>query len=127
MLFRQKLVLGSTTTLRQLRVRLLVSYAVQTETGTWFNYNAEKNVLVMPYTPLFYYDLLANAFQRWNKIRLNNDGLRHNKTVESFSSSHSFKLQCILLESWDVGYSSSAWKLGSRAAALNRENIENKF
>ena len=27
---------------RQLRVRLLVSYAVQTETGTWFTINVEK-------------------------------------------------------------------------------------
>ena len=55
----------------------------------------------MLYTPLFYYDLLENAFQ-WNNIRLNNDGLRHSKTIESFSSSHSSKLQCMLLESWDV-------------------------
>jgi len=56
----------------------------------------------MPYTPLFYSDLPAKAFQRWHKIRLNNDGLRHNKTIESFSSSHSSKLRCMLLESWDV-------------------------
>jgi len=56
----------------------------------------------MLYTPLFYYNLSANAYQRWNKIRLNNDGLRHNKTIESFSSSHSYKFQCMLLESWDV-------------------------
>ena len=56
----------------------------------------------MPYTLLFYYDLLANAFQRWNKIRLNNHGLHHNKTIESFSSWHSSKIQCMLLESWDV-------------------------
>jgi len=56
----------------------------------------------MPYTSLFYYDLRANAFQRWNKIRLNNDGLRHNKTIESFSSSHSPNQQCMMLESWDV-------------------------
>ena len=46
--------------------------------------SALKKVLVMPYTPLFHYDLLANAFQRWNKIRLNNDGLRDNKAIESF-------------------------------------------
>jgi len=32
----------------------------------------------------------------------NPDGLRRNKTIESFSSSHSSKLQCMLLESSDV-------------------------
>ena len=67
----------------------------------------------MPYAPSFYSDLLANAFQRWNKIRLNNDKLRHNKTIESFSSSHSSKLQFMLLESWDAFFLSLKFRIPS--------------
>ena len=85
----------------------------------------------MSYTPLFYYDLVENACQRWNMIHLNNDGLRHNKTIESFSSSHSSNLQCNSACCLKVEMSSSsALKLGSRAAgniALNWENTEKEI
>ena len=44
----------------------------------------------------------SKCISKMNMIHLNNDGLRHNKTIESFSSSHSSNLRCMLLESWDV-------------------------
>jgi len=46
-------------------------------------------------------------------IHLNNDGLRHNKAIETFSSSHSSNLQYMLLESRDVLFLSLKVKIPS--------------
>ena len=78
---------------------ITAGYTVSWDRNSCTSFNAEKCFLVMPWliTSTFYYDLLINIFQKWNMNYRNDDGLRHNNTIESCSSSkNGFLTTCCL-------------------------------
>ena len=50
-------------------------------------FRSTLNKMIMHKTPSFYYNPFINIFQKWDMFHLKNEGLRHNKIMESCCSS----------------------------------------